>query len=91
MSKRKIDFEVVIPEKAVVDVKTHGPKAVEVLIPGGFSISCKDGYTPIKGLDYFTEADKLEFLASVMDSLAAETWVFTLEDGSTVEKQVLVR
>ena len=34
MSKRKIDFEVVIPEKAVVDVKTTSSKAVEVYLPG---------------------------------------------------------
>lgn len=29
----------------------------------------KDGYTPIKGVDYFTEADKREFTAEVEDNL----------------------
>lgn len=29
----------------------------------------KDGYTPVKGKDYFTETDKAEFVASVIASL----------------------
>lgn len=49
------------------------------------------GRTPVLGVDYFTEADKQEIQDSVVDSLMAETWVFTLEDGTVIEKQVLVR
>lgn len=64
MNKRKIDFEVVIPEKAVVDVKTPAPKAAEVYLPGQPG---KDGYTPVRGVDYFTEAD----VQSIVDAVAA--------------------
>ena len=92
---RKIDFEVLKPKPAVaVEVKTPGPKAAEVYLPGKPGKAGEpgnDGHTPVRGVDYFTEADKQDFLASVKNSLSAETWVFTLEDGSTVEKQVLVK
>lgn len=50
----------------------------------------KDGYTPIKGVDYFTAEDVAEIVAAVKASMITETWTFTLEDGSTVAKQVLV-
>lgn len=85
---RKIDFEVIKPKKAVVDVKTAGVNAVEVQLPGK---SGKDGYTPVRGVDYFTEEDKEEFLTRAMASLTSELWTFTLEDGSIVEKQVVVK
>ena len=29
----------------------------------------KDGYTPVKGVDYFTEADKAEMVQSVLAAL----------------------
>lgn len=48
------------------------------------------GYTPIKGTDYFTEEDQQALVADLKQSLTCETWTFTLEDGSTVEKQVLL-
>lgn len=49
-----------------------------------------DGYTPIKGVDYYTEADKAEMVSAVLDALYVEQWTFTLEDGSTVTKKVVV-
>lgn len=48
------------------------------------------GYTPVKGTDYYTEADKTEMVSLVKASLTTETWTFTLEDGSTVNKAVLL-
>lgn len=32
-----------------------------------------DGYTPVKGTDYFTDADKAELVSSVLSSLPAWT------------------
>lgn len=37
-----------------------------------------------------TDADKANIAASVKESLSKETWTFTLEDGSTVTKAVLL-
>lgn len=48
------------------------------------------GYTPVKGTDYYTEADKAEMVSLVKAALTTETWTFTLEDGSTVTKAVLL-
>lgn len=50
----------------------------------------EDGYTPVKGTDYYTEADKTEMVQAVKEGLTRETWTFTLEDGSTVSKAVLL-
>ena len=48
------------------------------------------GKTPVLGQDYFTEADKAEMVAAVKAALTVETWTFTLEDGTTVTKDVCV-
>lgn len=48
------------------------------------------GKTPVKGQDYFTEAEKAEMVAAVKAALTVETWTFTLEDGSTVTKDVCI-
>lgn len=69
MSKRKIDFEVVIPKKAVVDVKTPSPKAAEVYLPGKPGAA---GHTPVRGVDYFTPDD----IEAMVDAVAAR-----FEDG----------
>lgn len=46
----------------------------------------------IKGEDYvLTEADKIEIATKALEKLSAETWTFTLEDGSTVNKTVVLR
>lgn len=48
------------------------------------------GKTPVKGTDYYTAADKTEMKNSVIASLNTETWTFTLKDGSTVSKKVVL-
>ena len=46
----------------------------------------------IKGEDYvLTEADKIEIATKVTEKLSTETWTFTLEDGSTVNKTVVLK
>ena len=50
----------------------------------------KDGNTPQKGVDYYTESDKQELIAELQDQQTFETWAFTLEDGTTVEKKVVI-
>ena len=81
---KKIDFEVVMPKKTQVQVTAPKQLAAEVMLPG------VAGDTPVRGVDYFTEADKTEMVQAVKESLSSETWTFTLEDGSTVEKKVLL-
>ena len=49
-----------------------------------------DGYTPVKGTDYFTAADQQTLITGLKNSLTTEVWTFTLEDGTTVEKQILL-
>ena len=48
------------------------------------------GPKPVKGTDYYTPADKAEMVAQVKASLTTENWTFTLTDGSTVTKAVLL-
>lgn len=48
------------------------------------------GATPVKGTDYFTDADKTEIANAVKALLVTEQWTFTLTSGSTVTKEVLV-
>lgn len=49
-----------------------------------------DGKTPVKGTDYFTAADQASMVAQVKAQLVSELWTFTLDDGSTVNKEVYV-
>ena len=49
-----------------------------------------DGKTPVKGTDYFTSADQAAMVEQVKNSLTIETWTFTLQDGSSVNKKVAV-
>ena len=48
------------------------------------------GTTPVKGTDYFTDAEKTEMVNSVIAALPSETWTFELEDGTTVTKKVVL-
>lgn len=48
------------------------------------------GYTPVYGVDYFTEAEKIVIIERTIHSIPTETWTFKLVDGSTVTKQVAV-
>lgn len=44
------------------------------------------------GKDYvLTEADKQEIAAKVIEKLPTEVWTFTLEDGTTVNKTVVLK
>lgn len=63
----KVDPEEV--ERIVEEYLTENPPAAG-----------KDGYTPIKGIDYYTEADKKEMTAAVMADLADG---LTLTDRTT--------
>lgn len=46
----------------------------------------------LKGADYvLTNADKQEIATMVVDKLSSETWTFKLEDGSTVQKTVVLK
>lgn len=49
------------------------------------------GTTPVKGTDYWTTADKAEMVQDTKSALTSETWTFTLTDGSTVTKQVVIK
>lgn len=49
------------------------------------------GATPVKGTDYYTDADKAEMVNAVKAALNSETWVFTLSGGTTVQKEVLLK
>jgi hypothetical protein len=51
----------------------------------------KDGKDGINGSDYvMTDADKQEIATKVVEKLSTETWTFTLEDGTTVNKSVVL-
>ena len=78
------------------------PLVAFTAIDGGYRVSITDaegtktadllhGKTPEKGTDYFTEADKQELVTAVKNSLTAEKWTFELENGTTVEKVVLLK
>lgn len=53
-------------------------------------VNGKDGHTPVKGVDYYTDADKADMVSAVKASMVTEMWAFTLDDGSVVTKKVLV-
>lgn len=83
-----------VPFKKVGGANIPGPQGPQG--PAG-----ADGHTPVKGEDYFTEEDKTEIVSDVLaampeqepteaDKAVTEEWVFTLEDGTTVTKKVLV-
>lgn len=43
--------------------------------PGENGIDGKDGYTPVKGIDYYTEADKQEMVQLVLDEIPSSEGV----------------
>lgn len=47
-----------------------------------------NGTSPVKGTDYWTQADRTQMVSDTKAALGRETWVFALSDGSTVEKVV---
>jgi hypothetical protein len=74
----------------VVDVPAIKGKDGYTPIKGVDYFDGKDGYTPIKGTDYFTQADKNEMVAAVKNQLIVEQWTFTLMDDTVVTKDVVV-
>lgn len=54
------------------------------------SIRGATGKAPVKGTDYFTDEDKAEMVTQVKAALTSETWTFTLSDGSTVTRKVVL-
>lgn len=48
----------------------------------------KNGYTPRKGVDYWTPDDKNEIIQTVLQELPREKWIFKTTDGQVVEKEV---
>ena len=71
-------------------LKVRNDKGEVVGIPAIKGDKGVDGYTPVKGVDYYTESDKQELIAELQDQQTFETWAFTLEDGTTVEKKVVI-
>lgn len=65
----------------------------EVLaIKGADGKNGTDGKDGIDGKNYvLTEADKQEIATMTLGMLSNETWTFTLEDGSTVTKTVVLK
>lgn len=59
--------------------------------PGAKGDKGDPGTTPVKGTDYWTAADKAEMVQDTKSALTPETWTFTLTDGSTVTKQVVIK
>lgn len=57
-------------------------------VPGANGV---DGKTPIKGTDYWTEADQQAIIKAAIASLTVESWTFELENGTTLTKDVLLR
>ena len=78
-----MDLTIKIPVLTVYD--ENGNPLPIVAIKGG------TGRTPVKGTDYFTEADKAEMVAAVLAALPVKQWTFTIEDGSEVTKAVCVK
>lgn len=51
----------------------------------------KDGKTPVRGVDYYTEADKADLIESIKASFTSEQWIFTLADDTEIMKEVYVK
>lgn len=55
------------------------------------AIKGADGKDGANGKDYvLTDADEQKIATKVIENLSTETWTFTLEDGSTVNKTVVL-
>ena len=59
-------------DEAIAEIElTPGPKGDkgDTGEQGIQGIQGEDGYTPVKGVDYYTEADKQEIIAAVLASI----------------------
>lgn len=71
---------------AILKIKDAEGNIHEIL-----AIKGEKGKDGVDGKDYvLTDADKEEIAALLGEQLSAETWTFTLEDGSTVNKTVVL-
>ena len=52
------------------------------------AIRGKDGFSPVKGVDYYTEEEKNELVDELFDRLPALEMVATLDDGSTTTYRI---
>ena len=72
---------------AILKIKDAEGNVQEVL-----AIKGEDGKDGNDGKDYvLTDADKQEIATKAIEKLSTETWIFTLEDGSTVNKTVVLQ
>lgn len=72
---------------AILKIKDAEGNVQEVLVIKG-----EDGKDGNDGKDYvLTDADKQEIATKAIEKLSTETWTFTLEDGSTVNKTVVLQ
>jgi hypothetical protein len=55
----------------------------------GLCIRGAAGFTPVRGADYWTQADREAIVADTVSALPTETWTFELADGTTVQKVVV--
>ena len=55
----------------------------------GISVRGADGYTPVRGVDYWTTDDRQAVVSDTVSVLPTETWTFELADGTTVQKAVV--
>ena len=74
------------------DKELGNPAPVNIKGPAGEKGEKGDpganGTSPVKGTDYWTQADRTQMVSDTKAALGRETWVFALSDGSTVEKVV---
>lgn len=52
------------------------------------AIRGKDGFSPVKGVDYYTEEEKNELVDELFDRLPALEMVATHDDGSTTTYRI---
>lgn len=78
---------------AILKIRDAEGNIQEILaIKGKDGINGKDGANGIDGKDYvLTDADKQEIATKVIVKQSTETWTFTLEDGSTVNKTMVLQ
>jgi hypothetical protein len=78
---------------AILKIRDSDGTVQEILaLKGDKGDNGADGAKGADGADYvLTEADKQEIATKVVGMVSTETWTFTLEDGSTVTKTVVLK
>lgn len=81
-----IDLGTVVTDAVISQAATDASITDGVLtIPAIAGEKGEDGYTPVKGADYFTEADKQEFIEEIKDKLSASDISY---DGSDLNEDI---